>query len=87
MKLLEPKSFDMCKNATTPIITMLGCSELDIEISNADMETMESNDCRELSRDNRDANGVMIQCPKVLSKELTLVLSDTRELDRVPSTE
>ena len=25
--------------------------------------------------------------PKVLSKELTLVLSDTRELDRVPSTE
>jgi len=24
---------------------------------------------------------------KVLSKELTLVLSDTRELDRVPSTE
>jgi len=30
---------------------------------------------------------VMIQCPKCLSKELTLVLSDTRELDRVPSTE
>ena len=24
--------------------------------------------------------------PKVLSKELTLVLSDTRELDRVPNT-
>ena len=30
---------------------------------------------------------VMIQCSRCLSKELTLVLSDTRELDRVPSTE
>ena len=29
---------------------------------------------------------VMIQCSKCLSKELTLVLSDTRELDRVHST-
>ena len=29
----------------------------------------------------------MIQCPECLSKELALVLSDTRELDRVPSTE
>jgi len=29
---------------------------------------------------------VMIQCSKCLSKELILVLSDTRELDRVPST-
>ena len=29
---------------------------------------------------------VMIQCSKGLSKELTLVLSDTRELDGVPNT-
>ena len=29
---------------------------------------------------------VMIQCSKCLSKELTLVLSDTRELNRVPNT-
>jgi len=29
---------------------------------------------------------IMIQCFKGLSKELTLVLSDTRELDRVPKT-
>ena len=29
---------------------------------------------------------VMIQCSKCLSKELTLVLSDTRELNRVSST-
>ena len=32
------------------------------------------------------AHHVMIQCSKCLSKELTLILSDTRELDRVPST-
>ena len=31
-------------------------------------------------------NYVMIQCSRCLSKELTLVLSDTRELDRVPNT-
>ena len=29
---------------------------------------------------------VMIQCSKCLSKELTLVLSDTRKLDRVSNT-
>ena len=32
------------------------------------------------------AMDVMIQCSKCLSKELTLVLSDTRELNRVPNT-
>ena len=32
------------------------------------------------------SSNVMIQCSKCLSKELTLVLSDTRELDRVPKT-
>jgi len=30
--------------------------------------------------------GIMIQCSKCLSKELTLVLSDIRELNRVPNT-
>ena len=59
MKLLEPKSFDACKNAIAPMIIMLGCSELDTEISDADMETVESNDCRGMSTKNRDANGVL----------------------------
>ena len=49
----------MCKNATAPIIAMLGHLELDTEVSYADMETMESNDCREMSRNDRDANGVL----------------------------
>jgi len=41
--------------------------------------------------DGRSENDKMSRCYdsmlKGLSKELTLVLSDTRELDRVPSTE
>ena len=41
------------------MIIMLGCSELDTEISDADMETVESNDCRGMSTKNRDANGVL----------------------------
>ena len=38
---------------------MLGHSELDMEISDAGMETAESNDCRGVSRRDRDANGVL----------------------------
>jgi len=38
---------------------MLGHSEIDTEISDAGIETMESNDCREVSRDNGDANSVL----------------------------
>ena len=38
---------------------MLGYLELDIEISDASMKTVESNDCREMSRKDRDTNGVL----------------------------
>jgi len=57
---LEPGSFDACKKAVAPIIAMLGQSELDTEVSDAGMETMESDDCREVSRKDRDANGVLV---------------------------
>jgi len=59
LKLWEPKSFDACKNAAAPMIMMLGHSELDMEVSDAGMETTESDDCREVSKKNRDANGVL----------------------------
>ena len=59
LKLLEPGSFDACKNAAAPMIAMLGCSELDIEISDAGMETVEFNDCRRMFRKNRDANSML----------------------------
>jgi len=41
------------------MIAMLGHSELDIEVSDADMETTESNDCRGVSKKDGDANSVL----------------------------
>ena len=58
-KLLELGSFDAYKNTTAPMIAMLGCLELDMNVSDADIETTESNDCRGILRNNRDANGVL----------------------------
>jgi len=58
-KLWEPRSFDARKNATAPMIAMLGHSELDMEVSDAGIETTESNDCRGVFKKNRDANGVL----------------------------
>ena len=49
----------MHKNAAAPMIAILGCSELDTEISDASIETMESDDCRGVSKKDRDANGVL----------------------------
>ena len=59
LKLWESGSFDACKNAAAPMIVMLGCPELDTEVSDAGMETAESNDCRGVFRKNGDANGVL----------------------------
>jgi len=50
----------VCKNAAAPMIAILGHSELDIEVSDAGMETMESNNCREMSRKDRDTNSVLV---------------------------
>ena len=49
----------MHKNTAAPMIVMLGHLELDMEISDTGMETLESNDCREMLRNNRDTNGVL----------------------------
>ena len=58
-KLLEPGSFDVCKNAAAPMIVMLGCSELDMEVSDVSIETVESDDYRGVSKKNRDINNVL----------------------------
>ena len=55
----EPRSFDACKNAAAPIIAMLGRLELDMEVSDAGIETVTSDDCRGLSKKDRDANSVL----------------------------
>ena len=59
LKLLEPGSFDAYKNAAVLMIAMLGRSELNMEVSDVGMETMESNDCRGVSKKDRDANGML----------------------------
>jgi len=50
-KLLESKSFDVYKNTTAPMIAMLDYSKIDIEISDTGMEITDSNNYREISRD------------------------------------
>jgi len=57
--LWEPRSFDACKNAAAPMIAMLGHPELDTEVSDAGIETAESDDCKGMSKKDRDANGVL----------------------------
>jgi len=64
LKLLELKSFDVCKNAAAPMIVMLSHSELDMKVSDADTETMESNNCRGMSRKDRDINGMLTMIQK-----------------------
>ena len=41
------------------MIAMLGYLELDMEVSDAGMETIESDDCRRVSKKDRDTNGVL----------------------------
>jgi len=38
---------------------MLGHSEVDIEVSDAGIETIESDSCRGISADDRDANNIL----------------------------
>ena len=58
-KLWEPGSFYTCKNATVPMIAILDCLKLDIEVSDTGMETAESDDCREMLESDGVANGVL----------------------------
>ena len=57
--MLESRSFDVCRNTTAPMIVMLGYSEINIEVLDVGIETAESNDCKEMLRDNRDTNRVL----------------------------
>ena len=54
-KLLELRRFDVHKNIAALKIAMLDYLEIDIEVSDVGMETVESDDCREISRDDRNA--------------------------------
>ena len=41
------------------MIAILGYLELDIEISDTGMETIESNDCKGMSRNDRNTNSML----------------------------
>ena len=59
LKLLESESFNVCKNAEAPIIVMLDCLEMNTEVSDADIEIIGSDNCKDVLRDDRDINGVL----------------------------
>jgi len=46
------------------MIVMLDHSEIDIEVSDAGMETADFNNCREMSRDDRDINSMLATTQK-----------------------
>jgi len=46
-------------NAAAPMIAMLGHPELDTEVSDTGMETVESDDCRGMSKKDGVANSVL----------------------------
>ena len=52
--MLESRSFDVYKKTTLPMIVMLDNLELNTKVSDISMETMETNDCRELLNNNED---------------------------------
>ena len=49
----------MRKNTIAPMIIILDRSELDTEVLDTGMETTESDDCRRMSRNNRDTNSML----------------------------
>ena len=49
----------MHKNATVLMIVMLGCSEIDMEVLDTSIKTTESDNCREVLRDDKDVNGLL----------------------------
>ena len=57
--MLEPESFDVHMNAAALIIVMLDHSEVDMGVLDSGIETMESNDCKEVLEDNRDTNSML----------------------------
>ena len=57
--MLEPGSFDVCKNTIAPIIVMLDHSELDTEVSDVGMETVKSDSCGGMLEASRDTNSML----------------------------
>jgi len=46
-------------NAVIPMIAILGYSEVNIKVSDAGIENVKSDDCKEVSGNDRDINGML----------------------------
>ena len=57
--MLEFRIFDVCRNTIALMITMLDHSEVDIKVSDTSIKTIKSNNCREVSEDNRNTNSIL----------------------------
>ena len=60
LKLARAWKFDIYKNVVASIIAMLGCLEVDTEVLNADIETVRFDNCRKMSRDNKNTNNMLV---------------------------
>ena len=57
--MLDSKNFDICRNVTVLIITMLDYLKMDMEVSDTSMETTGTNNCRELLGDDKNTNSIL----------------------------
>ena len=57
--LLKSGSFNICRNTIVPMIAILGCSEIDKKVLDVGIETVESDNCKEVLENNRDANSIL----------------------------
>ena len=57
--MLESRSFDAYRKAITLIIVILSHLEVNMEVLSTSMGTMGFDDCRELSGDDGDTNGML----------------------------
>ena len=60
LKLARAWKFDIYKNVVASIIAMLGCLEVDTEVLNTDIETVRFDNCRKMSRDNKNTNNMLV---------------------------
>jgi len=58
--LLEPRSFDVYKNTIVLIIVMLSHSEINTEVSDVNMKSIESDSYREILGNNKDTNSMLV---------------------------
>lgn len=72
----EPRSFNIYKNVVAPIIAILDHLEANIKISYTGVETIESNNCKEILEDKGDAISTLV----TMQKKFTFIQSWAKEI-------